>query len=146
MSLIKEERVYFYCLDELRAIAALLVYFHHAESYKSAEGRFSLLDINFFRIFIENLGRNAVIAFFVLSGFLITFLLLTEKQKTGTVNVKAFYIRRILRIWPLYFLIVVIGFVFIPLLYKTGLFSNQYYYPQLIEQLDYSSLPLFVLF
>ncbi len=41
--------------------------------------------------------------FFVLSGFLITYLLLQEKAQTGKVQIVHFYIRRTLRIWPLYF-------------------------------------------
>ena len=44
-----------------------------------------------------------VTIFFSLSGFLITYLLLVEKDDCGDVSVKDFYIRRILRIWPLYF-------------------------------------------
>ena len=43
-------------------------------------------------------------AFFALSGFLITFLLLKERQATERIDVRRFYIRRILRIWPLYYL------------------------------------------
>jgi len=42
--------------------------------------------------------------FFFLSSFLITELLLREHEKTGSIHVKAFYARRILRIWPLYYL------------------------------------------
>jgi peptidoglycan/LPS O-acetylase OafA/YrhL len=142
----KEERIYFYGLDELRAIAALLVYFHHVELFKFRDGLPSLIGTPFFHTFTEKIGKNAVVAFFVLSGFLITYLLLVEKEKTGTINVKAFYIRRILRIWPLYFLIVFIGFVVMPLLNSTGWFSDQVFYPKVIEQLDYNSLPLYVLF
>ena len=41
--------------------------------------------------------------FFVLSGFLISYLLFAEKQSTNTISLKKFYIRRALRIWPLYF-------------------------------------------
>ncbi len=41
--------------------------------------------------------------FFLLSAFLITELLLRERERTGQIHIKAFYIRRILRIWPLYF-------------------------------------------
>ncbi len=48
--------------------------------------------------------------FFCLSAYLITELLTVEKSRTGTVNTKAFYVRRILRIWPLYFLMLGIGF------------------------------------
>jgi peptidoglycan/LPS O-acetylase OafA/YrhL len=47
----------------------------------------------------------AVTIFFVLSGYLITYLLLLEKEKFGTVDLKMFYVRRILRIWPLYFFV-----------------------------------------
>lgn len=44
--------------------------------------------------------------FFIISGFLITQLLLRERDLTGTVDVKAFYVRRLLRIWPLYFFVI----------------------------------------
>ena len=44
-----------------------------------------------------------VCLFFFLSAFLITRLLLIEREATGTVEVKSFYARRCLRIWPLYF-------------------------------------------
>lgn len=48
-------------------------------------------------------SHYAVTQFFVLSGFLITTLLLKEKQLAGTMSVRNFYMRRILRIWPLYY-------------------------------------------
>ncbi len=62
------------------------------------------------------LGSLCVSFFFVLSGFLITSLLLDERRITGDISVSRFYARRILRIWPLYFLIVFIGFFIIPLI------------------------------
>ena len=46
----------------------------------------------------------AVLLFFTLTGSLITFLLLSDMEKTGIVNIKSFYTRKILRIWPLYYL------------------------------------------
>jgi len=55
-------------------------------------------------------GYIGVIFFFVLSGFLITYLLLEEKRVSKTVEVKKFYMRRILRIWPLYYFLVILGF------------------------------------
>jgi len=55
-------------------------------------------------------GYIGVIFFFVLSGFLITYLLLEEKRVSDTVAVKKFYMRRILRIWPLYYFLVIMGF------------------------------------
>lgn len=146
MSLIKEDRVYFYGLDELRAIAALLVYFHHVELFKTREGFAPFLGTTFYDAFTRKIGHNSVIAFFVLSGFLITYLLLKEKEVTGTIKIKDFYMRRIYRIWPLYFLVVFIGFVLMPLLNSTGLFAVQKYYTARINALDYGSLTLFMLF
>ena len=48
--------------------------------------------------------------FFGISGFLITFLLLQEEQQTGRISLKNFYIRRALKIWPIYFLFILICF------------------------------------
>ena len=56
-------------------------------------------------LFTENL-RFGVEIFFLISGFLITYLLLSEKAKNGKVDFYRFYIRRGLRIWPLYFLLI----------------------------------------
>jgi peptidoglycan/LPS O-acetylase OafA/YrhL len=64
------------------------------------------------------MGGTAVTFFFVLSGFLITYLLLAEKQQTGTISLKDFYLKRIFRIWPLYFLIVTVGIFFIPFIHE----------------------------
>lgn len=61
-----------------------------------------------------NLGGLGVYFFFVLSGFLITFLLLIEKRKYNKISIKQFYMRRILRIWPLYYFILVLGFFVLP--------------------------------
>lgn len=63
---------------------------------------------------IFNLGGLGVFFFFVLSGFLITYLLLTEKETTKTISIKEFYLRRICRIWPLYYLIFILGFFILP--------------------------------
>jgi peptidoglycan/LPS O-acetylase OafA/YrhL len=63
---------------------------------------------------IFNLGGLGVYFFFVLSGFLITYLLLKEKEKAGKINIRDFYLRRILRIWPLYYFILILGFFILP--------------------------------
>jgi len=60
-----------------------------------------------------NLGVNF---FFVLSGFLITFLMIKEVERNQKVAIFKFWMRRILRIWPLYFVCVFFGFVVFPLL------------------------------
>jgi peptidoglycan/LPS O-acetylase OafA/YrhL len=54
-------------------------------------------------------GAFGVDLFFLLSAFLITTLLIRERRECGDVNIKAFYVRRILRIWPLYFAFLFVG-------------------------------------
>jgi peptidoglycan/LPS O-acetylase OafA/YrhL len=61
---------------------------------------------------IAKSGAAGVDLFFALSAFLITSLLLRERQQTGAISLRQFYIRRILRIWPLYFVVVTLGIVF----------------------------------
>jgi peptidoglycan/LPS O-acetylase OafA/YrhL len=50
-------------------------------------------------------GRYGVTVFFVLSGFLITRLLLREEQETGAIDLLSFYVRRAFRLFPLYYLV-----------------------------------------
>lgn len=110
-------RIFFSGLNGIRAIAALAVVFSHITHELDDFG------LNPF-IFGQNSDGNpkatllasfGVSIFFTLSGFLITYLLLAEKQK-GNINIKNFYIRRILRIWPLYYgyliLALITGFLF----------------------------------
>ena len=52
-------------------------------------------------------GSEGVTIFFCLSGYLLSRLLIKEFNETGKVSVRSFYIRRILRIWPLYFCYIV---------------------------------------
>lgn len=56
-------------------------------------------------------GHIGVVLFFVLSGFLITTLLMKEKKKRGQIDLKSFYARRILRVWPLFYLIIALSYV-----------------------------------
>src|SRR5271157_1881088 len=88
-------------LDCLRFFAFLGVFVHHSipkePSFFRAHGLPVILS-NF-----SYAGAFGVDLFFCLSAYLITKLLLREKDLTGHLNVKAFYVRRILRIWPLYF-------------------------------------------
>jgi peptidoglycan/LPS O-acetylase OafA/YrhL len=56
-------------------------------------------------------GASGVDLFFALSAFLITSLLLRERSETGAIALRLFYLRRILRIWPLYFAVLALGVV-----------------------------------
>lgn len=102
-------------LNSLRFYAAFLVIIYHIKTSFVSNNIFQFRN---FPILIKS--DEAVSFFFVLSGFLITFLLLQERRKTSTIKIKKFYIRRILRIWPLYFFIILIGlasnFILIPVL------------------------------
>ena len=91
------------CLDGLRCISVLLVLIAHSEDASHYPA--TLAEITRW----VPPGTTGVQAFFVLSGFLITFLLLKEKLKHGDVSLKLFYVRRALRILPAYvaFLIVI---------------------------------------
>ena len=83
-------------LDGMRAIAAFMVVFYH----------FGIPFVS---------GGAGVLMFFVLSGFLITWLLLRENDEFGTVSLRKFYIRRSLRIFPAFYCYaaVLFGFIFI---------------------------------
>ena len=74
-------------LDGLRAVAALLVVFHHARTH---------------RLWGALEGWNGVTLFFVLSGFLITTLALREEDERGSIRWRAFVVRRGFRILPVY--------------------------------------------
>lgn len=90
-------------LNGLRAIAATVVLLQHTTM--------SLYSFDLVTPSTPNVAAFAVTIFFALSGFLITYLLLQEKRQSQTVRLKAFYARRILRIWPLYFLYLLLCFL-----------------------------------
>jgi peptidoglycan/LPS O-acetylase OafA/YrhL len=68
----------------------------------------------FLAVDIFGQGALGVNVFFALSGFLITYLLIQEARINQRIDVPRFWLRRVLRIWPLYFLVVLIGFSVIP--------------------------------
>src|SRR6266542_3576212 len=93
-------------LNGLCAIAAFCVVMQHISDLLIYSGYKDNIGPYFHFILT---GHQSVLLFFVLSGFLITFLLLDEQSNTGNINVASFYKRRALRIGPLYFLIVVLS-------------------------------------
>lgn len=129
--LVKKE--YFKGLDSLRFFAALAVFFTHVELIKKFTGFGShWIDpeerITKFTVFQSVMSKEidplspliayssalGVVFFFVLSGFLITYLLLKEKESNKSVQIGKFYLRRAFRIWPLYYLIFILGFFVLP--------------------------------
>ena len=100
-----EERFYHPELDVLRFVAFLLVFMLHGFAAEPAAWRAAGLGEEAARWGSSLIlaGRFGVDLFFVLSSYLITELLLREWAKRGRLDVKSFYIRRALRIWPLYF-------------------------------------------
>jgi peptidoglycan/LPS O-acetylase OafA/YrhL len=108
--------VYFPGFNGIRFLAATSVVVHHIEQYKSTFGYTDTFVRDSEHPVLYQAGRLGVALFFVLSGFLITYLLLVERRSAGGINVRNFYIRRILRIWPLYFLLISLSFFVFPLI------------------------------
>ncbi|MGA2962036.1 MAG: acyltransferase, partial [Candidatus Korobacteraceae bacterium] len=98
-------------LDILRFFAFLMVFVTHVlpQSLRFYGGTHISRTAARVVISFGGAGKFGVNLFFVLSAFLITSLLVRERALTGTIDLRAFYVRRILRIWPLYFLAVTIA-------------------------------------
>lgn len=104
-------------LDGLRAIAVALVIFDHL-------CQSGLLPFySFYKSFID-LGNIGVRVFFVISGFIITDLLIREQEKHNAISLRAFYIRRCFRILPLLLAFVTVIFILRSLLYRIPPFSD----------------------
>lgn len=115
------KRIYFENLDGLRFICFALIFFHHSFTTNYDY----IIDdpvYHFVTREVFNNGNLGVNFFFVLSGFLITFLLIREKLDHGKIHILQFWVRRILRIWPVYFFCVFFGFVLFP--YFKSLFGQ----------------------
>jgi peptidoglycan/LPS O-acetylase OafA/YrhL len=102
------QKVFFPNLDGLRFFAFFFVFMYHCYYEVPLQGKDSFIYLGFHKIW-EN-GDLGVNFFFTLSGFLITYLLLSEEKQLGGFNISGFYWRRTLRIWPLYFTTVLFGF------------------------------------
>ncbi|MDQ2769799.1 MAG: acyltransferase, partial [Bacteroidota bacterium] len=102
-------RIFFPNLNGLRFLAVALVIVDHTEGFRGTFGLPFWDDPA-----LPMLGQLGVTLFFVLSGFLITYLLLAEKETLGRIKFGAFYLRRVLRIWPLYYVMVILGLFVLP--------------------------------
>ena len=101
----------------MRAIAFFFVFVAHAQPFKALPGGFG------------------VTVFFFLSGYLITSLLRDEARKTGTISLKGFYLRRVLRIFPpCYFTVILVS-----TLAAAGILYNRESYASLVSAFLYFS-------
>jgi len=112
--------MYFEKLDALRFFAFFLVIWQHAFS-DIFRGVSENGDIQMMIDSLTVTGGIGVNIFFVISGFLITFLMISEEKVNGRINLFFFYLRRVLRIWPLYYLVMILGIFILP--YFGGFFS-----------------------
>jgi peptidoglycan/LPS O-acetylase OafA/YrhL len=85
-------------LDALRFFAFLAVLVHHGPSSGGVSG------------LVSGIGGFGLSMFFLLSAYLITELLLREREQTGSIAWNLFFVRRALRIWPLYYAALTVGF------------------------------------
>ncbi|ABC80935.1 acyltransferase family protein [Anaeromyxobacter dehalogenans] len=82
---------YFGSLDGLRGVSIIPVVWHHVGGHRGG---------------LLGRGNLGVDLFFAISGLLITTLLLRERDRTGTISLRGFYLRRTLRIFPLYYAVI----------------------------------------
>ncbi|MBM0741873.1 acyltransferase [Phormidium sp. CLA17] len=105
---------FFHSLDGLRCISILAVMWHHTPGKWQG---------------IPALARGflGVDMFFVLSGFLIATLLLRERDKNGDIALNQFYVRRTLRIFPLYYGVLILFAIGLPLFVPQGKMAHEFF-------------------
>lgn len=115
-------------LDVLRFFAFLAVFLHHALPRQAAYYLNNGLSSTAtgWLLNAKEAGAYGVDLFFVLSSYLITEILLREYAARGTFSVSAFYIRRALRIWPLYFTFLAATVFIIPRIFSDERFGAKY--------------------
>lgn len=117
-------KVFFNNLDALRFIAFLFIFLGHAldtDSEIIVQSPVYGCVKNYVYIF----GKTGFSFAFVLSSYINTWVILEERQQAGHFKPWLYYIRRALRIWPLYFLVLFIGFVLVP--FGMELINEPYY-------------------
>lgn len=102
-------KYYFPQLDSIRGLSFLAVYFFHAVHPQFGAGIFSRMGQYFYNNLVLSID-----VFFILSSFLLTWLGMREYKATGNFSFINYFIRRALRIWPLYFLLMIFSFVLVP--------------------------------
>jgi peptidoglycan/LPS O-acetylase OafA/YrhL len=126
-------------LTGLRFVLAFLVIIYHVPQFCENRNFPFFNDLPLFQK-----GQEAVYMFFSLSGFLIIGKLYAEKGASGSIDLKAFFMKRILRIFPLYYLVLTFGFFYYWLMLPnlgfqyandydlpTGLFLSYTFFPNI---------------
>lgn len=138
--MVSNGKVYFEGLNGLRGMAAILVLFGHTTELVFPNG----VNYNPLWAFLSNNGSNAVSFFFVLSGFLISYLMLVEIQNYGNVHIGKFYLKRVFRIWPIYYFVILLVQVILPILmmwmgkeWKTVSNVSTFYYLIILPNIPY---------
>lgn len=121
-----QNRNYFAALDGLRAVAILMVLFHHV-------GR---APDDLLHTLREN-GRFGVALFFILSGFLISTLFLREERASGRISLWKFYGRRAARLLPLYYAVLAVQCV--------AVWSTRFYNPESVALFN-QKLPSYIFY
>lgn len=143
------KRFRFENLDSIRTLAFFSTFLAHAFYAETPEVLHSKA-FDYATRFREIFSFGVPI-FFVLSGFLITYLMLRERSVVGKFSVKDFYVRRVLRIWPVFFVVLFIGFVAFPIVRDVVLHdpvtetANWLYYVTFLsnfDQIAQSTLPI----
>lgn len=130
-----EERIFFPNLDGFRFLSFLIVFLLHGFAEVVNHHEVNGFILTTLKIAFFQSGQLGVSFFFVLSGFLITYLIFAERIKIGRFDMKAFYIRRSLRIFPLYFAFMIFIFVILPFFVDLKL-PNPFYYFFFLSNFD----------
>ncbi|MGF6570669.1 peptidoglycan/LPS O-acetylase OafA/YrhL [Paraburkholderia sp. GAS333] len=89
-------------LDFVRGIAIIMVMGYHFHAVHTGNFLIQIIEYP-----LKSFGREGVNLFFTLSGFLVGGLLLRQYAETGQVDARRFIIRRIFRIWPAYYVLII---------------------------------------
>jgi peptidoglycan/LPS O-acetylase OafA/YrhL len=103
---------HFGSLDGLRCLSILAVIWHHAADTHSG---------------FASMGYLGVVLFFVISGYLITTLLLREQDECGQISLYQFYARRTLRIFPLYYAVLAVYVALTLFVERDGVARSQFF-------------------
>lgn len=107
------QKVFFKNLDALRFVAFLFIFLGHALDTDSDIIRQSAA-YGWVKNYVYIFGKTGFSFAFVLSSYINTWVILEERKQAGYFKPWLYYVRRAIRIWPLYFLVLFIGFVLLP--------------------------------